>query len=285
LSVSCLFTSRKQANSSEPNLRIAAIVGMATREKTRTAPLGCGDQQPGDAIRAALGTWRDSLVNLTGGNRLINFKPSKTAVVELIRPSAPVIIDGLRQNRRWDFLGSDDDEAPRRNDVLWTSMPSSTMASVLRRLMRRSKQEYLDRGVSVLYLAAGMLRWKEEDDTAYTSPLLLVPVELTAPGPREVPRLKVSEDDPVVNPGLTLRLKQLGVSLPAVDTLVDIDMMALSKQVRQAVAKPGAGRGRGGEVESNFNLRMWIPLSYDHGCGGTEAGCGAESAVVAADRA
>ena len=38
-------------------------------------------------VRTAIGTWRDSLINLTGRNRLINFKPSRTGTVEIPRPS------------------------------------------------------------------------------------------------------------------------------------------------------------------------------------------------------
>jgi hypothetical protein len=38
-------------------------------------------------IRQPVGKWRDGLINLTGSNRLLNFKPSKTGMVGVVRPS------------------------------------------------------------------------------------------------------------------------------------------------------------------------------------------------------
>ena len=52
------------------------------------------------------------------------------------------------------------------------------LAAALRALYRRSNQDYLDRGVWVLYLAFGALAWTDEDRTRFKSPLLLVPVQL-----------------------------------------------------------------------------------------------------------
>ncbi|MDT4993705.1 MAG: hypothetical protein QOH97_3597, partial [Actinoplanes sp.] len=175
---------------------------------------------PGADVRAALQTWRDSLVNLTGSNRLINFKRSRTGMVEIIGPSAATILEGLRQGRTWKFSGEAGADVPATGsrtsvgDVLHSSMAEKDLGAALHRLLKRSTQEYLDRGVSILYVATGMLHWRDEDGTPYASPMLLLPVELTALGPRDVPRLQVRDDDPLVNPALGLRLRQLGVTLP-----------------------------------------------------------------------
>ncbi len=199
-------------------------------------------QQPGADIRAALETWRDSLVNLTGSNRLINFRRSKTGMVEITGPSAAAIVDGLRQGREWKFRGAEDGDtpAPRRagsDDVLHSPMIDKDLGATLRRLLKRSKQEYLDRGVSVLYIATGMLHWKDDDGTPYASPMLLLPVELTALSPRDVPRLQVRDDDPLVNPALSLRLRQMGITLPTVDALADVDVTHLDERFQDAIAE------------------------------------------------
>jgi hypothetical protein len=36
-------------------------------------------------VRSAVRGWRDGLINLTGSNRLLNFRPSRTSMVELAR--------------------------------------------------------------------------------------------------------------------------------------------------------------------------------------------------------
>ena len=41
----------------------------------------------GALIRSAIGSWRDSLINLTAANRLLNFKPSRTGTIELVQPA------------------------------------------------------------------------------------------------------------------------------------------------------------------------------------------------------
>ena len=89
------------------------------------------------------------------------------------------------------------------------------LGPILRSLARRANQEFLDRGLSVMYVALGMLHWKDVDDTPYTSPLLLVPVEFIPDGAEE----QASAEDqprrrPHCQPCLALRVSDFGVTLP-----------------------------------------------------------------------
>ncbi len=62
--------------------------------------------QPGDRealIRSAIQSWRDGLINLTGSNRLLNFKPSRTGSVELIRPPAADVLARLTSHGTFGF--------------------------------------------------------------------------------------------------------------------------------------------------------------------------------------
>src|SRR5262245_47995506 len=163
---------------------------------------------PNAEVRAALTSWRDGLVNLDAGNRLLNFRRSETGTVEIAGPPPAVILGALRAGGEHGFAGED--------EFLRTGMAPQALGTVLRRLMRKARQDFLDRGVDPLHLAIGMLHWRDEEGAGYASPLLLVPVELTAAGPADLPRLRGRDDDPVVNPALALRLRLLGVSAPAV---------------------------------------------------------------------
>src|SRR4051812_42811609 len=60
---------------------------------------------PGSDVVAALGAWRDGLVNLTGTNRALNFKHYKSASVAIGSPSLHDIFEGLRTGTEWSFEG------------------------------------------------------------------------------------------------------------------------------------------------------------------------------------
>jgi very-short-patch-repair endonuclease len=210
-------------------------------------------------LQATIRQWRDSLINLSGTNRLLNFRLSKTGAVRVLDPAAVEILAGLSAGRNFRFrpaeeagyeiegptagsnpaLPSDDSGAPTKGfrvEVLRTDKPVNDLGAALRNLMRRSNQEFLDRGLWILYLAFGSLTWTDGDKTRYTSPLLLVPVRLDPTGPRQLPLLQRADEDLVINPALTLKLNQLMVTLPSVDDLEDVAYPEFLAEVRAAVA-------------------------------------------------
>ena len=84
--------------------------------------------------------------------------------------------------------------------TLRTETGGKDLSGALRNLLRRSTQEYLDRGLRILYLAVGSLEWTDVAGQSYSSPLLLIPVQLVGNGPRELSHLRAAEEDPVLNP-------------------------------------------------------------------------------------
>lgn len=221
-------------------------------------------------IRQAIGKWRDGLINLTGSNRLINFKPSKTGMVQVVQPSFDEVLSRLSSGKRFSFRplkprpgepADEEDEAPPPGPVPPPSAESlgidkdpEELAAALRALQRRSTQAYLDQGLSVLYLAFGALEWIDEDRTRYASPLLLVPVQLITPGSRQLPVLGPTYDDTVVNPALALKLDQYGIELPRVDNLEEVTLDGLLDAVRAAVAGRDGWQVRQSLVLSCFSF-------------------------------
>lgn len=206
-------------------------------------------------LTAALSVWRESLVNLSGVNRLIKFKPSKSGSLVIDSPEPDVILSGLRSGTKWLFSGTEEQvhddaagssaqvarpvktvPAVERARVLHTPRPEKEIGPVLRGLMRRANAELLDRGLSVLYLAFGMLHWKDVDGTGMASPLLLVPVTLNSRGPKTTPELAPGQDDTVVNPSLILRMREFGIELPDIDEVPDLSVGILLESVRDAVS-------------------------------------------------
>lgn len=215
---------------------------MGTSEGRRVAPA------PHD-VSEALRVWRDGLINLTGTNRALNFRHTKTGSVPIEAPSLAVVLHGLRSGRTWRFRGlpepTGDEEQPRilKPDVneLLTSMAEKDLSRALKNLQRREQQEYLDRGLTVLYVALGMLEWSDVDGTVFVSPLLLAPVTLVPMGRQNDPKLRVSEDgDAVLNPALALRLTEFGITLPKLEDPDAADIDELLTTIRRAVSSKPA---------------------------------------------
>src|SRR6266851_2286757 len=118
-------------------------------------------------IRSAISRWRDSLIDLTAANRLIDFRPGRTGIVGVSRPSADDILVRLRAGGIFTFRSlkpwpaepwagaearnqpADESERtagaaaavpPPAPDILDTSKDPDDLVAALRALMRRSNQ-------------------------------------------------------------------------------------------------------------------------------------------------
>lgn len=109
--------------------------------------------------------------------------------------------------------GASEEELPDGCALLHTTAKDQAVPGVLRNLRKTAEELYLDRGVSVLHLAFGLLHWENVDGTELCSPLLLVPVSLEARSAYHEPRLVEGEDDEVLNPALKLLLEERGADL------------------------------------------------------------------------
>ncbi|PQE01776.1 regulator [Mycobacterium sp. EPG1] len=196
-------------------------------------------------------------MNLSGVNRLVNFRHTKSGSLLVDNPSPESLLKELRVRSEWVFRGKLEGEqgtdiadgmTPKRasgkkgaaTGILHVSRPEKELGPVLRNMMRRANAEFLDRGLSVLYIAFGMLRWKDENDAAMSSPLLLVPVTLEPRGPNITPALTLGEDDTVMNPSLILRMRDFGIVIPDLSDIPDLTVEDMMTEVRRAIAgKPG----------------------------------------------
>lgn len=194
----------------------------------------------------ALKVWRESLVGLDRRSRLIRFNPPKRSSLTFDAPGLDEL-RGLLSSRKPLILqgdqlevGEDGEERlvrpPLGRDSLHVPKSDSDIGTIARTLMRKANQEFLDRGLSVLYVAFGMLRWKDVDGSDMASPLYLVPVELLPEGPRATPKLVGSEDDPVLNSALPLRLAEFGVSWPVLEEIEDMRVSEILELFRQRLS-------------------------------------------------
>lgn len=117
--------------------------------------------------------------------------------------------------------------AKHRDDWLQTLLLPDQMKTRVNGLARKAREVEQETGVSTLHLAFGFLDWFEADssETAFSSPLLLLPVALERhriKGGEEEFRLFALDEAPVTNLSLELRLRDdFKLSLPAFDPAED----------------------------------------------------------------
>ena len=196
-----------------------------------------------EKLTAALEQWRDSLINLTGRNRLLNYRPTRASTIEFsglsptevhtqiaskggaytvgTRPqpprsveSADVEASALEDDVLLELAAFDYEEYPNH---LFADKTQREVDRTLKRLSANAKREFIEKGISTLYAAFGALRWVDDAGDARTSPLILVPVVLESEGPRQPLRLTLSADEPSNNPALALKLLEYGITLPSAD--------------------------------------------------------------------
>jgi len=209
---------------------------------------GEAEQSPRDAevdpkvarLLAQIRVWRDELINLARSNRLLYFKHTRASTLEIVRSPGPAaVVSGLLAGHSWAFLATPEpgqEIAELRPDQLGTNKDAVALDRALRALDRRATEEYMEKGLWTLYLAAGILRWTDPDtDETIESPILLVPASLARENPRDPFLLKRADEEPVINPALVVKLAEFGITLPALDDIEELDVSAIFTAVEHAV--------------------------------------------------
>ena len=157
-----------------------------------------------DRVLAQIEIWRNELVNLARSNRLLHYRDTKASTLGIVAEESEVagIVDRLLNGGTWTFFLPPDQEEgednepissellPGPGELLTDRSDRAALVRTLRNLDRRATQEYMDKGLWILYLAAGHAavdRPRHEGETS--SPLLLVPVSLHRENPRAPYRL------------------------------------------------------------------------------------------------
>ncbi|HYY98486.1 MAG TPA: DUF4011 domain-containing protein, partial [Pyrinomonadaceae bacterium] len=148
-----------------------------------------------------------------------------------------------------DFVPYDVDTLAERyrDDLLQTSLQAEDLDKALRRIADQSRVSIEEQGVNTLFLALGVLHYKEAEASQefLRAPLVLLPVELSRKSARAGYTVRVTEDDPVVNPALVEYLRRsFGVTLPEFPDLTDLpeeySLQQFFSEAAEAVAtQPG----------------------------------------------
>jgi len=190
--------------------------------------------------------WCEKLLDLGRENRLVNFKPTVSKTVEILAPYASTFFNRIKSGEKFSFYDVDSyvseitkepeeefDEykfdqtliyGKKKTDGLTDADIKSALEYrmtknnilaykrgwnlklVLDGIRKAAKESLNEKGINILYLSFGFLKWKDETDE-YLSPLLLVPVKLENDNKRNPFYISLYEDEITTNPTLAYKLK------------------------------------------------------------------------------
>ncbi len=207
--------------------------------------------------------WKRKIVDLSRRNRSLYFARTKGSTLKLKKPYLSEIFEHLvNSEENWEFCmppdapeaskeGENGDTQPslleqqedqgseareldldidRGADELLTDVTEGgKLRRILRNLYRRSRTDFEERGVRILFITFGILEWKEVGESELIrSPILLVPVELKRESVNDPFQLCPVDEDIVVNPALAVKLADdFKIEVPTVPD--DWDSISLDK--------------------------------------------------------
>jgi len=229
-----------------------------------------------EELRAPLAEVRKDLLDLGLRNPLLNYRLLKTRGVEvsgmtpaeifrlLVTEGTELSFIGLEEMRQTEplFALEGKTQGPKRSLVpagrscknqpedtsgewlrrkeLPTGIPEKELEKRLLATYYSAKSSIEEQGVNTLFVALGILLWRDlrDADAVYRAPLLLVPVELERRSAGEGFRLKYSDDDVAPNVCLLEYLKQaVGIELDDLMDSEEINVDDYFYSVGRAVSK------------------------------------------------
>src|SRR5215213_10139726 len=206
-------------------------------------------------IHSRLESARTELLDLGLRNPLLNYRTLRGRGLEIIDEIAAQVFRLLvRDGKAMSFLPAQEDKASdllsqpeedmegdlaaRHTDLrLQTALSSAQLQSRLLATYYAARTFIEEQGVNILFIALGMLKWYEADNsqTELRAPLLLIPVELERSNARERFRVRYTEEEVGENLSLAAKLKERGITLPALPEIEDLDVPSYFDSIATAV--------------------------------------------------
>ncbi|MHA1339915.1 MAG: DUF3320 domain-containing protein [Promethearchaeota archaeon] len=205
-----------------------------------------------DTFNKKFRIWANNLLDLSHKNRALYIKPKARTTLEIIHPPMDYLFEELVINgKEFKFppVFEPSLHHPKDGEVeesykarvkdmhqkaieemingkakkhdLITRIPDKYLERLIKQHRRRAKQAFEEQGINVLYITFGLLKWYEnpsgkvrDKDLVY-SPLLFVPIELYRKRILDDYKIKILDDDVILNPSLYEKFKsQFNLELP-----------------------------------------------------------------------
>ncbi|MBA2377124.1 MAG: DUF3320 domain-containing protein [Rubrobacter sp.] len=223
-------------------------------------------------VRAAIEASRRELLDLGLRNPLLNYRPTRARGVQITDELPKEVFRILvSEGKAMTFKAAPEDDAlpedgdadglidhldqPEEADAsgglaarhvdsqLQTPLTSPKLQSRLLKTERAARTFIEEQGINTLFLALGMLRWFEDENSRIerSAPLVLVPLQIERSSVQERFHVEYTGDELEENLSLASKLKlDFGISLPDMPAADDgFDVSGYFDEVEKAVAREG----------------------------------------------
>lgn len=205
--------------------------------------------------------WKSELIDLSFRNRLLNHR--RSLCIGIIKPSSQEIFETMIKGkslaiRRLDEQRSADEggikEVELKKLEVLPNLAGENLDRSLVRLKLKSRMALREQGFNVLYLAFGLLRWRDkETKEEFLSPLVLLPVELRRETCFDPYKITGIDEDTVLNPTLVHKFQaDFSLSLPPLPDVKGLELGSYFDEVAKSVEKAD-----GWSIEDEVSLGLF----------------------------
>ncbi len=212
-------------------------------------------------VEKKIAFWMERLQDLSGRNRLLNFKPFRSSTLEIIHPDLEVLFNQivgknarlkipvfeLRDNDETNGDMDDNDSVDDSSNEehiqigpfeIGVKQPNNRINRILYNLRSRARTALEEQGVHILYLAIGFVRWYEvEKSRSAKAPIILVPISIERESAANPYYVRMVEEDIVLNPSFVVKLRNdFNIEfpeLPEFDSYEDVEIYF--QQIRETI--------------------------------------------------
>lgn len=190
-----------------------------------------------------LAKWREDLLQIDKRQRLVYFKHSRSASLEIDIPELAALVQSVSARavsfRAVEEMDADVLRGARDLAVVVTNKTGAELDRGLKRLAQLSSQTLADRGFWNLYLGVGMLEWTDEAGLPVSSPLLLIPIRLERSAAAQRYRMRRTAEELAINPALGLKLEHDHQVVPPGVDAFDVDVEDYLDEMRKTATAAG----------------------------------------------
>jgi very-short-patch-repair endonuclease len=187
-----------------------------------------------------LDKWADLLLDTGKRNNLINFKDTKTGTVDIVSPDSSALFARAMQSATFEVYDPklDDDEDDegkvayqklsrdeyiktyegklKKSGQILVYNSSVNPITALKNIVKKARTAIEETGVNIAYMAFGFINWTENNSQIVMRvPVLLAPITIINDSAIDPYRIKVMDDDLIVNPTFSFKMQNdYGFKLP-----------------------------------------------------------------------
>jgi very-short-patch-repair endonuclease len=201
-----------------------------------------------ELLQAKIEKWKRDLIDLTNRNVLLNFRAKKNTSIQLFEEPQGLFDQLVKDSKNLNLeelqnpifeqiqkiMNSKEEEQVKKTKI---AEEKERFTKLVGKLRLDARTRLNEQGIQTLYLVFGVLRWKEQgNEKEFMSPLLLVPIELNRSSANQPFRMKMVEDEIVLNPFMAHKLREeKGITFPELSDLEDVELKKIWSGISEQI--------------------------------------------------